>query len=172
MKFDYPIIILDFDGVCTEFGDKTGSYITHSAENYGPSENPIRQLKKLISITGAKIVISSNWRKFTTDPNLRTSYWVHPEYGTILNPIDKLFKEFGNTIIGMLPPLRHARKPDAFRAWLIENDTDIADLKYVIFDDDPNEGFESSEFSDHFVKTDVETGLTAENIKIALKFLK
>ena len=58
------LIVLDVDGVMTSFGETPGSYVTHGPSEYGVSRGPLTRLLRLVSDTGAKVVISSNWRRF------------------------------------------------------------------------------------------------------------
>ena len=61
-----PLIFLDIDGVVTSCMTTPGSYMNHEPSDYGPSPDCVERLKRLCDVTNAKIVISSNWRKFET----------------------------------------------------------------------------------------------------------
>jgi histidinol phosphatase-like enzyme len=59
------LLFLDFDGVLNSYEE--GGYKTHTPEEYGPSITICNKIIKLCKETGAKIIISSNWRKFKPD---------------------------------------------------------------------------------------------------------
>ena len=75
------VVFLDFDGVVTAKNQTPGSYMTHGPDGYGPTPACVRRVLRLAEGSGARIVVSSNWRKFDADgPG---SVWVHPLYGEI-----------------------------------------------------------------------------------------
>ena len=45
------------------------------------------------------------------------------------------------------------------------------EIEYVIFDDEPSEGFAESEFAEHFILTKHEFGLTSEDASKAISLL-
>lgn len=160
------IIFLDFDGVMSSQNETPGSYITHEANEYGASPSCLKNLKQLCDETEAKIVISSNWRKFKDDGPC--SFWTHPKYArTVFNPLPKFKKQMEGYVIGTLPKVRHISKAQALILWFEENDLSKDDIDYVIFDDDPSEGFASTtdyDIKEHYIQTSNVTGLIESDI--------
>ena len=155
-----PYIFLDFDGVLNSFEE--GSYMTNSSETYGPSKKICSLIKNLCDRTGAKIIITSNWRKF--EENGSYSF----NGNKVFNPLRKVKELLGDYIIGTLPPLRHVLKSEALIIWIEENDFDYNNEKWVVLDDDSREGFGSTydcKIRDHYIQTDAEFGITEDIIK-------
>lgn len=170
MYQNMKIIFLDFDGVCTSYYDDIGSYITHDPSMYGPSRSCIERLRNLCEDVGAKIIVSSNWRKFDEDGNC--SFWTHPNYHiTVQNPLPKLKREIGDLIIGTIPKLRHVTKTVAIKEWFVQNSVDD-DFKYVIFDDDQKEGLQDDDLlKSHFILTKSDIGLSDRDCQKAKAIL-
>lgn len=162
-------IILDFDGVVTSCLEKPGSYLVNGNDSYGASPSCLKRLIGLADETGAKIVISSNWRRFDDDGIC--SFWNNPKYGAHANPLPKLKKVLGSRYLCDLPKTRHIKKSQALRMWFDETGQDPGKTAYVIFDDDETEGFGQSEFGRHFILTNYRTGLTADDCEKAKEIL-
>lgn len=162
----YPVIFLDFDGVLTARDTTPGSYLSNSGEDYGMSERCYGFLTDLISASDAKVVITSNWRRYQPD-----GVWSSLEFGQFKNPLPKLLDRLGDLYVGSLPKTRHVTKSQALRIWADENRIDTDELNYVIFDDDRREGFQDSEFARHFVLTNSDVGLTREDCEKAVCIL-
>lgn len=163
----FPLIFLDFDGVVTSTLETPGSYINHEMKDYGISPKCYARLVKLCKETNAKIVITSNWRKFPDD-----GFWHRTKKHQVPNHLPKLRKMLGDLIWSELPPERHCTKAECMELWFEDHpEVDIKNLKYVIFDDDLREGFQSSRFGMHFVLTD-DVGLTDEDCEKAKEILK
>lgn len=124
------IIFLDVDGVLTSTKETPGSYLTHDLDEYGISPKCLHNLKLLCKKTGAKVIISSNWRNFGTQPY---GEW---DGKKIPNPLVKLYAELGDTIIGALPKTGFKKKAEALVQWFDENEFDG---KFVVLDDDKEE---------------------------------
>lgn len=154
------VIFLDVDGVMNNYKSTPGSYMTHRADGYGVSRENFERLVKLASKTGARVVISSNWRRFSEDPASPFYYWNNMVSGPIPNPLPKLKEMLKSVWYGDLPKDRHINKSEALELWFEDENIDHHSLKYVIFDDDDREGYASSKFSSHFIKTDSKVGLT------------
>ena len=163
-------IILDFDGVVTSCLETPGSYITNRDESYGASPSCLNRLIELADSTGAKIVVSSNWRRF--DDTGRCSFWNSSAHGTHANPLPALRKALGPRDLCDLPKERHIKKSEALRRWFAEKQIDPSTAEYVIFDDDESEGFGQSEFGDRFILTDYRTGVTAADCEKAKEILR
>ena len=167
---EHPLIILDIDGVLTSTLETPGSFKNHKGDDYGVSRGPYRHLLELISSTDAKVVISSNWRRFEEIGPL--SYWHNMSYGDFKNPLPNLKKHLKSCYLCDLPKDRHIRKSEALRRWFADTGINPEICSYVIFDDDEREGFVDSEFKVHFIMTDFKTGLTSEDCKKAEMILQ
>ena len=133
------IIFLDIDHVLTNTDIDGSSFMLLDPSTYRLSEVNMQWLDKILAMTSAKIVIASNWRKFTP-PNAAWLYdgkW----YKSTLEPFKEKYK---GDIIGMLPPERHVTKSDCLRIWFSENTWFSKDTgKYVILEDDLEEGYQN-----------------------------
>jgi hypothetical protein len=149
------ILFLDFDGVCNSF--KEGSYLTHEPDEYGPDMDIIERIKEICSLRHAKIIISSNWRRFEPD-----GYWVY-NGKNYFNPLPNLCRILGDRIIGTLTTERFITKSEAIELWF--EDHEDFHGKYAIVDDDPREGFQYNfKLMKNFWHTTPKYGLT-EKIK-------
>lgn len=161
------IIFLDFDGVVTAKNGTPGSYMTHGPEEYGPTPVCVNRLMKLVKDSGAKIVISSNWRKFDVDgPG---SIWKNPCYGGIKNPLPGFIPRLGDAYLESLPVIKLCKAAVA-DYWLLRK----TDVKSFVALDDVCwlEGYGSFKtFKGRYINTDPETGLTDEDCEKALEIL-
>ena len=162
------IIFLDFDGVVTAKDGTPGSYMTHDLDEYGPTPVCVDRLMKLVKDSGAKIVISSNWRKFDVDgPG---SIWENARYGGAKNPLPRFIPMLGDAYLESLPAIRLCKAAVA-DYWLL-NKNEIA--SFVALDDMcSQEGYDKFEtFKGRYINTDPETGLTDEDCEKALAILR
>ena len=160
-------IFLDIDGVLTSTLETPGSYINHSPAEYGISASCIERLIKLADTCNAKVVISSNWRRFPDD-----GVWVHSKEKQLKNPLPGLKKKLGSRYIGDLTHERHLTKSEALELWFEDGDIDWKECHFVVFDDDFREGFSWSKFRKHFILTDNTCGLTDKDCKNAMRILR
>jgi len=163
------VIFLDFDGVVTAKNGTPGSYMTHSLDEYGPTPVCVNRLMKLVEDSGAKIVISSNWRKFDVDgPG---SIWENPWYGGVKNPLPKFIPMLGGAYLESLPAIRLCKAAVA-DYWLLVKGNAVE--SFIALDDMcTHEGYDRFEtFKDRYINTDPETGLTDEDCEKALAILK
>lgn len=123
-------------------------------------------LAGLATVSSAKVVITSNWRRYEPD-----GVWSSSEFGQFMNPLPKLLDRLGDLYVGSLSKVRHVTKSQALRMWVDENGIDMNRLNYVIFDDDRREGFQNSEFARHFVLTNPDVGLTQKDCEKAIRIL-
>ena len=141
------VIFLDFDGVIT------------IPPKWYLQANLIKNVKKIVDATEAKIVVSSSWRmdtvKETVDtiigrtkrcPRNKMLYWL----------IDNIY-DVTHTYKGL--------RGQEIKDWLDEHD-DVDN--YVIIDDD-NDFYDEQLY--HFVQTNYEDGLTEVETKRAIKVL-
>jgi len=148
------VIFLDFDGVIT-------TYV--SSWTLVPEKMDL--VKKIIDATGAKIVISSAWRRktledtfrFITDPNnhyVGSNPFSLCEY--VVGQTDRLYSE--NRFSG------HVRRGDEIQKWINEHDVE----NYIILDDEDD--FLLNQYT-HFVHTNLEIGITQDDVDKAIEIL-
>lgn len=108
----------------------------------------LKQLKRLVDTTGAKIVVSSSWRLIPMAmKNLTAQLEAH-----------------GMKVYDKTPHTGNYRGDD-ITAWLNQHDDVDA---YVILDDDSD----MTTHMDHLVKTDFETGLRHNHVDRAIEVLQ
>lgn len=142
------LVVLDYDGVLTSRTD--GGFWQLDPEKYSMSEKMFARLVDFLERTDSKVVISSNWRKFDDG-----GFWIHRS-GRYYNPLPGLRMRLGAHLFGDLGRERHVPKVEALRRYVEKN----GPRNFIVFDDDPGEGFQDSEFRDRFVMTDNSLGLT------------
>ena len=96
------LIFLDIDGCLTSIDD--GSYFNPDPDKYHPSLKIMNRIKTLCNNVNAKVVMSTNWRKFDIDGTWKN------QYGVYKNPLSETMKYFDNLCIGTLPRTRHINK--------------------------------------------------------------
>lgn len=146
------IIFLDVDGVlnCNGTTRRTASGYMFVGNRQ------LKNLKHIINVTGAKVVLSSDWRYDRDDPKWNGDY---------LELRDELLRH-GIQFYGFTPELPSAHRGAEIAQWLDEH-REVSD--FVILDDrtdiEPNK--------DHWVQTMMDRGLgeaeTDEAIKILMK---
>lgn len=158
------VIFLDIDGCLTS--EKKGTYFNLDPAKYHPSKTVMKQIMKLCDETGAKVVLSSNWRKFDFD-----GHWIN-RYGIYKNPIGEVKKTLEDYCIDVLPKTRHINKSQALVLWLEIQET--VPESFVIFDDDLREQFQNTHdygIKDHFILVDTANGITEYDISKAKDIL-
>lgn len=159
------IVFLDVDGVlnseetCKKWHEKTGKggyggffkeEEVCTDENVKWGQDLVNNLKRIITETKAKIVISSTWRKFFS-----------------IDKFKEMFKVYGWSdapVIDMTPKLNSRYRGEEVVAWVKENPID----NYVILDDDTD--FLQFQIA-NFVNTNPNFGLTKEDAEKAIKIL-
>lgn len=143
------IIFLDFDGV-----------ISTANSGYNLDPEKIKLLHEIIDKTGAKLVITSSWRKH----NLETT------------KEDLKNVSFVDYIIGVTPRFCVQDECDDYwsvprgmeiKYWLMKHD-EMNIENYVILDDEEDLLLYQS---NHFVKTNEYVGLTEKSVKKAIEIL-
>ncbi len=146
------VIFLDIDGVLT-----SANYDRQKTENDTYiDKSRLALIKGLVDKTGAKIVLSSSWRKS-----------FEPDCDSSGIKLIETFAEAGLEIYGKTPEIGYIKRPDEVRAWLAEHpDVDA----FVMFDDD---NFDLGDLREHFIKTNyrIGRGLGEEHIEAALALL-
>lgn len=152
------IVFLDFDGV-----------ITTLKSNWTIDNEKVELVKQICDATGAKIVISSSWRRYTLEQTIeeitnQESVYGHnpfpyPEY--IIDIISRMYAfKYGNkeTHYGLCRGVEIDR-------WLWEH-KDVTN--YVILDDDSDMLLCQKE---HFIKTHALRGISKRDVEKAIKIL-
>lgn len=163
------LIFLDMDHVLTNTDLDNSSFRSYDPSKYHLSEINLKFLDMILDKTGAKIVIASNWRKFTP-PNTK---WLYngKYYESILEPFKKLYSKY---IYDMLPPVRHVTKCVALQMWIDANRNwfDPYFGNYVILEDDLREEYQyHGLFFNRLILTDYHTGLTQADAEKAIAIL-
>lgn len=140
------ILFLDFDGV-----------ITTPESRWKIDESKVKLVNRIVSETGAKIVVSSSWKvgyrivdNFKEEINRRypNAEWIKPLVDNIYGITDSMGSWRG----------------DEIHRWLEDKDVE----SYVIIDDD-------SDFRDdqlfNFVQTDTYEGITEREVKLCINIL-
>ena len=89
-EITHNILFLDFDGVCNSY--ECGSYVTSNSKTYGIDEKIMPRLKEICVKGNAKIVISSNWRRYGENDSIMVDREIFK------NPLPKLEKFVGEDI--------------------------------------------------------------------------
>lgn len=162
------IIFLDIDHVLTNIDLDGTSFMYFDPEKYRLSEINLKLLDRLLAESGAKIVIASNWRKFSPE----MPYWI---YGgkRYYSPLNAFKERYSKHIAGSLPPDRHINKSQALSLWFEDNSWFSKTAgKYVILEDDPDEEYQADViYAKHLVMTDPKFGLTEDDLAKALRIL-
>lgn len=116
----------------------------------------VENLKYIIDNTGAKIVLSSSWRKIE---NRKDSFsW---------KCLNKYFQDYNLSIYSETPQIYEPDRGFEILKWL----EDKKDYKFCVIDDTFEDSFRKYELTKFFVKTDWNTGLTKEDAEKAIKIL-
>lgn len=149
-----PVIFLDIDGVL----------VTHESLKSGGSSCADRYcvglLNKLVEDLGAEIVVSSSWRILHSLDFIRGALAARglSKWRAIIDKTESIhYRTEGGMVVGC------ATRADEIRAWLAAHPERT---NYVIFDDDWD-----AEIEGHYVRTDMERGLTNEHLLAALNIL-
>lgn len=152
------VIFLDFDGVITTYKSQ-----------YRLDEEKMKLIKRICNKTGAKIVISSSWRRWTLEDTIKditdTSRWGVPVPFT---PIKKVVGVTSRVYAFKNDDVQHhCRVPRGVEIKMyLDEHTDIDN--YVILDDDADMLLEQAPY---FIKTDAIEGLSEEDAEKAISIL-
>ncbi len=150
------IVFLDIDGVMNNWThlDSLGSFGVHykwDESCFDPKS--VKALSAILRKSGAKVVISSTWRKYDSDKAIEAMLEMH---GLRCEVIDHT-------------PVKlslHARG-DEIAHWLMDH-PEVT--HFIAIDDDPAAG-ENSVTKDHWIQTDEFEGLQLKHVDAALKLL-
>ena len=149
------VIFCDVDGVLNNAGTTERS----PGGCVGVSGELIGNLRKIVAATGARIILSSDWRLVRNHPERKKDY----RYLVI-----RLRITASLTIDGHTDDIRWNRRGHEIRKYL----KDHPEIKeYVILDDLPFRDFAVQNLLPHLVLTDPEYGLTDEDARKAIRIL-
>lgn len=158
------VIFLDIDGVLNCVTSKSYCIEDDGCVIRGIDSDKVKRLAKIVDATGAKIILSSDW-KDGWEKFYGTSKPSHAKY------LDNhLYKKGKLTIKDKTP---NTNKGSWFRGeeilTYLRAHRDIEN--YVILDDTFFEDFSIKEISEHLVLTDHKVGLTDSDVEKAVKIL-
>jgi hypothetical protein len=134
------IIFLDIDGVLNGYNKWIYFLINISKKLHIPArfmrnmlkifevkEKYVKRLSKIVKRTGAKIVMSSSWRR---------GYWYTPYDKKFPDQkrLEDLLKKYNIEVIDITPSCKRRRREDEINHWL--NETQISVTNFVILDDE------------------------------------
>lgn len=149
---DMKTIFTDVDGVINTRNTKA---ISPSGYR-GISDKLVKKLKAIVDDTGAKVVLSSDWRLLDHYDNKDFHYLKQ-----------KLYYKGGIKIFDYTPDIHWEKRGQEIRRWLAEHPVD----NFVVLDDIDFPDFYFEDFMDHVIIVNERTGLTDENVKQAIAIL-
>lgn len=159
------IIFLDIDGVLNCSTSKSYCHDDICGVITGIDSDKVKRLAKIVEVTGAEIVLSSDWKdgwsKYYTSPK--------PSHAKYLD--NHLYKKGRLTIKDKTPSTSKGSwfRGEEILAYL-RSHKDVEN--YVILDDTFFEDFSIKEISEHLVLTDYKVGLTDADVEKAIRILR
>lgn len=150
------VIFLDVDGVLNNrytAARSPGGY-------RGVSDELIRNVRKIVEETGARIVLSSDWRLIREDPERGKDYKYLAR---------KLLFTGRIRIFGHTDDISWSKRGQEIRTYL---DHHPQITEYVVLDDNPFRDFGPCGLKDHLILTDPNKGLTQKDVQRAICILK
>lgn len=152
------VVFLDFDGV-----------ITTLKSNWTIDNSKVDLVKQICDVTGAKIVISSSWRRYTLEQTIEAITNQESVYGH--NPFP--YPEYIIDITSRMYGFKYGNEEKYYGLcrgveidrWLWEHE-DVAN--YVILDDDSDMLLSQKK---HFIKTHSLHGISKRDVEKAIKIL-
>lgn len=152
------VIFLDFDGVITTLKSK-----------YSIDNGKVELVKNICDATGAKIVISSSWRRYTLEQTIEAITNEEKVYGK--NPFP--YPEYIIDITSRMYGFKYGNKETHYGLcrgveidrWLREHQ-DVTN--YIILDDDSDMLLSQKK---HFIKTHALNGICKKDVEKAIKIL-
>lgn len=158
------VIFLDIDGVLNCSTSKSYCVEDGGRVIKGVDSDKVKRLAKIIEVTGAEIVLSSDWKdgwsKYYTSSK--------PSHAKYLD--NHLYKKGRLTIKDKTPSTHKGSwfRGEEILAYL-RSHQDVEN--YVILDDTFFEDFSIKEISEHLVLTDYKVGLTDADVEKAIRIL-
>ena len=151
------IIFLDIDGVLNSLEYRRHLGLQYFSEIIDRRKMPL--LKEIVDVTGAKIVLTTTWRKFWNEGKEQLDPAGHY--------INEIFAEYGLSVYGKTPVMENAGRAGEIKAWLKKHP--YAD-GYVILDD-KDFGW-PADLRAHFIRTDLNgDGLEEAQVQTAIAVL-
>ena len=147
------IIFLDVDGV---LNDNITKAVAPSG-CVGVMDSKVKLLKTIVDLTGAGVVLSSDWK--LCEPENRDYQYLE----------NKLWYKGGIRIYGKTPDIDWRRRGQEILAWLGKHPQVTS---WVALDDIMFEDFSLPEFAGHLVITDYKVGLTDDDTLKAIRILR
>lgn len=155
------VIFLDVDGVLnSEVSREQERNNFDNWMEHEVSEMHVNNLKKIVDVTGAQIVLSSSWR-FDHPKATGRDFIADP----LMKILDRKLKAVGLDIIDVTPDLRGKIRGVEIQDWL-DRHSEVE--RFVILDDDVDMMEEQKPF---FVNTTFKNGLTEEMANKAIEIL-
>ena len=148
------IIFLDIDGVVNCWSTKERA----PSKVIGVEQRLIAHIKEIVDATGAKLVLSSTWRKDWAFDLMNGKDWFY------------LRDEFAKQDLYFLdytPSRRDSHRGEEIKEWLENTGYDVS--SYVIIDDEMFDIWELHE--GHMVKTSFDSGIKSGAVKMAIDIL-
>ena len=152
MRTPNKVLFLDVDGVLNN--ESTNAVAPSGCT--GVMDSKVKLLKEIIDETGAKVVLSSDWR--LCDPR-------DVDYRYL---VSKLKYKGGISIYGKTPDTSWSRRGEEILMWL---DDHPRVKSWVVLDDIKFNDFYNERFDGHLVITDYKVGLTASDVDKAIEVL-
>ena len=149
------VIFLDIDGVvnCWDTKERAPSRVI------GVEQRLIAHIKEIVDATGAKIVLSSTWRKDWAFDLLDGKDWIY---------LRDEFAKQGLHFLDYTPSRRDSHRGEEIKEWLESTDYDVE--SYVVIDDEMYDIWELHE--GHLVQTSYDDGIKPEAVDKAIKILE
>lgn len=148
------VIFLDIDGVvnCYDTKERAPSKVI------GVEQRLITHIKEIVDATGAKLVLSSTWRKDWAFDLMNGKDWHY---------LRDEFAKQGLYFMDYTPSRRDSHRGEEIKEWLESTGYDVE--SYVVIDD---EMFDIRDLHDgHMVQTSAMTGIKPGAVKMAIEIL-
>lgn len=148
------VIFLDIDGVvnCYDTKERAPSKVI------GVEQRLITHIKEIVDATGAKLVLSSTWRKDWAFDLMNGKDWHY---------LRDEFAKQGLQFLDYTPSRRDSHRGEEIKEWLESTEYDVE--SYVVIDD---EMFDIWDLHDgHMVQTSAMTGIKPGAVKMAIEIL-
>jgi hypothetical protein len=144
-----PALMLDVDGVLNRC----------AASGFGLEEDKLELLKRIVTATKCRLILSSSWREYPTKRRqLIAALGARGMFLSDLTPVLVTDAEAGSRIARARP------RWEEIKAWLNDNSETT---RFVILDDEKDFG----PLSAHHVQTWSEEGLTADIAEAVIRYL-
>ena len=151
------VLFLDIDGVLNSTAYRTEKLLNDRDYSVLIEPQKVANLRKIVDVTGAQIVLSSSWNKF----------WDYDPVDNAGKRINNALTAYGLRIMDKTPWSRDSSRGEQIDAWLRANNHVE---QYVILDD--NDYCWNCRHRAHWVKTDSAIGLDEAAVAKAINVLR